>query len=164
MGDINIPPELLDHIFSHLHYLDWETSWDHSAYGKYALDSCTRVCHSWSDVARPHLFRDVVYSFRPVPYSVALNDDGEYPKDISTYECFDSIYKKSARFKTLPMFYAFLQQNAMAQNSIRRLRLDAWPRGSSAFFNDHDGVDADIFRDLLQLLPRLRVLHLTTIS
>jgi hypothetical protein len=160
----DLPPELLDIVFSHLYEEDWEVSWYILGPAKAALDSCTRVCRAWNAVARPHLFRDIVYSFRPNPYSVLANEDGEYPRDDPRYAMFDPKYRPDARFKTFPMFFAFVQRSPMAQESIRRLRLEAWPRGSSTFYEDHDGVDAKLFSQLLQLLPRLRVLHMANVS
>lgn len=159
MGEL--PPELLDIVFAHLHPSDWDTSWDKSACGKFELDSCSRVSRSWNAAARSHLFRDVIYSFRPVPPSevTTLNDDGEYSSIHDGYARFDRNYKHDARYKTLPMFHSFIQRSPLVQNSLLRLRLDLWQRTSS-FYDDSDRADAEMFVSLLRLLPRLRVLHL----
>ena len=159
-----LPPELLDLIFSHLHEDDWEIPKIPTAHGKYELDSCSRVCRIWSAAARPHLFRDVTYSFRAIPYDAALNEQGDYKDTLRKYECLDLQYKADARYKTFPMFFSFVQQSPMAQNSIRRLRLDAWPRGKSPFFDNSDCIDANVLAQLLQLLHRLRVLHLCNVG
>ena len=155
-----LPPELLDAIFSHLHTDNWEDSWDKLACGKLDLDACSRVSHSWNAAAVPHLFRDIVYSFRPVPYNTPYGR-GEYsttnPLDFSSA----SKSKPDARYKTLPMFYAFVQHSPFVQNSIRRLGLENRPRRDGfRLYDDTDCPDADVFIELLHLLPRLRVLRL----
>lgn len=160
-----LPPELLDIVFAHLHPSDWNTSWDKPACGKFELDSCSRVSRLWNAAARSHLFRDVIYSFRPVPPSevTTLNDDGEYSSVHHGCARFDQNHKHDARYKTLPMFHSFVQRSPLVQNSLLRLRLDLWQRRSS-FYDDSDRADADIFVSLLRLLPRLRVLHLYNFS
>lgn len=155
-----LPLELLDVIFCHLHGNDWELSYDLAAHGKYELDSCSRVSRLWNVAARPHLFRDVVYSFRPIPFIGTPDEDGEYPRSDPKFKCFSSQHKPAARFKTFPMFYSFIQRSPVVQGSIRRLRLNSWPRRDDSFFDETDRVAVDAFLGLLRLLPQLRVLHL----
>ena len=71
----------------------------------------------------------------------------------------------STRFKTFPMFLAFVQRFEVAQISIRRLRLELLPsQRFSNVHNDCDAVDVGEFVGLLRLLPRLSILHLDCVS
>lgn len=159
----HLAPELLDDIFSYLHATSWDSS-DCSVVRKPHLASCSLVCREWSIVARPRLFRDIVFSFRPVPYDAVLNDQGDYMGTRPKYDSFHPTLKPDVRYKTFPMFCAFIQQSPLAQNSIRRLRLDGWPRGQGAFLHDADRIYAAAFTQLLHLLPGLRVLHLYNVG
>ncbi|EKM59133.1 uncharacterized protein PHACADRAFT_205308 [Phanerochaete carnosa HHB-10118-sp] len=162
----DLPPELLDLVFSHLHEGEWEPSVAPISHSKYELDSCSRVCRMWNAAARSHLFRDITYSYRAVPYDATLNERGDYNDTLPKYGYFDAEYKPNARYKTFPMFFSFVAQSPIAQYNIRRLRLDAWPRDKSPFFYGQasDFIDASLFVQLLQLLPHLCVLHLCNVG
>jgi hypothetical protein len=158
-----LPPELLDDIFSRLHIEGWEHSTGKVACGKSALNACSLVSRSWNAVAWPHLFRDILYSFRPVPDDDVPDDNEEYPSTNPLYANFGA-GKEDARFKTFPMLFAFIQRTPLARNSIQRLRLEAWPRGASVTYLDSDNVDAQLLVSLLVSLPRLQVLHLGNVG
>ncbi|GJE84080.1 hypothetical protein PsYK624_001550 [Phanerochaete sordida] len=163
----DLPPELLDEILSYLHVGSWEPTTLSPRLDEYELDSCSRVCRAWNAVARPRLLRDVTYSFRAVPHDASLNEHGDYRGTLAKYSCFYPRHKEDVRYKTFPMFVNFVAQSPMAQHSIRRLRLDAWPRGSSGspfLVETHDCIDHVLFVQLLQMLSRLCVLHLVNVN
>ncbi|GJE84093.1 hypothetical protein PsYK624_001680 [Phanerochaete sordida] len=159
-----LPLELWGIVFSYLHSMDWEPTRELPLPDKDDLAACTLVSRMWSAVARPHLFRDITYSFRPVPEDVTPNDQGDYCDTLEKYECLDPARDES-RFKTFPMFFNFVSSSPVAQNSIRRLRLDGWPSTDEEEGTDYyPTLDAEPFVALLQMLPRLCVLHLFLIN
>lgn len=58
------PPELVDMVLRHV---DWTASWPAAHDERQTLSTCALVSRSFYVLARPHLFRSVVYSFQSVP-------------------------------------------------------------------------------------------------
>ena len=109
----------------------WEapSTGTHLPRGKNELDACSRVCHAWNAIALPHLFGDVVYTFCSVPTDMDVGGDGEYPRGHDDCVVFDGYSERmrDIRFKTFHMFLAFVKRSCIAQNGIKRLRLETWP-------------------------------------
>ena len=158
----HLPLELFDIVFGFLHAQYWEDSWNEPFHGKEALHYCSLVSRDWNALAKPHLFHDVVYSFRGQPPTQII------PEYRWKYEFFCSS-RPNLRFKTLGMFIEFLEQSSV-RKYIYRLRLDVWPLPVRPHINEmyrillrRDKIDPDLLVRLLTLLPRLSTLHLINV-
>jgi hypothetical protein len=155
------PPELIDVVFDALHTEDWEESWNQPLYGKRDLHACSLVSRTWHAVAREHLFRDVVYSFQHIPRNPEPENDAYARTSPNCWYSFTD--KVSARYKTFPMFCAFVDKSPAVQRSIRHLRLEAWPSSVHGAFEESDKINTGLFVRLLKTLPSLTTLHLYNI-
>ncbi|KIP04359.1 hypothetical protein PHLGIDRAFT_15250 [Phlebiopsis gigantea 11061_1 CR5-6] len=159
----DVPTEIVDVVFGNLHSYPWEKGLDvqyhEETHGKPHLRACSLVSRSWNAVARRHLFRDIVYSFKRVPpgHSNPENLDSNHP------------YGKwspaiGVRWKTFWMFCEFLRTNSDVRRYIIRLKLDAYAaRGrarSGGLYDAGDFVPSELFVELIQSLPRLHTLLL----
>ena len=134
-------------------------------HGKPDLHSCSLVSRSWNAITRRHLFRDVVYSFKCVPETPT--DCGNQGRVSECHPYGRWSPEIPIRYKTFPMFCAFLRGNPAARSCVIRLKLDAFPEPSKTFtspmYEDKEKIGLDLFTELLHLLPRLKSLRLCNI-
>lgn len=165
-----LPLEIFGAVLEHLHPLEWEVKWVDTIQNKRDLHNCSLVSRAWNACLRPHLFRDIAYSFRRPKvdgqhhYSAAVSSMDPYWAEFTDA-------RRDARHKTLAMLVAFLRDNPSIQPYVRRLKLDNWPvddpsdhtsscRRIGWALREADHVDPGLFAELLQNLPALQVLHL----
>ncbi|KIP02916.1 hypothetical protein PHLGIDRAFT_271568 [Phlebiopsis gigantea 11061_1 CR5-6] len=158
--------DILDLVFAWLHPKEWRRSWPQTMLAKDLrkdLATCSLVSKRWRAMARPHLFRDIVYTFRAVPEERTTAVEGEP-------------YLTEPRYRTLRMFHTFLQQNNFACTAIRRLQLRALPATAndgtvmSMFYKipdfvygPQDMVQVELFMDILALTYNISDLDLREI-
>ena len=158
-------PELVSEVLEHLHSADWKHSFPMSCIAKETILSCSLVSRTWREVAQPHIFRDIVYSFCRPNGIGSLNDyepqdtdprfPGRFYQHVNTGE--------SKPHKNLPMFVEFLQQTPQAARCVRRLLLvaDAWSWPET--LPDEDCLDPTLLSTLTKLLPQLNELWLVDV-
>ena len=158
--------DILDLVFAQLHPTEWKRCWPQSMVAKdlnKGLAACSLVSKRWRVMARPHVFRDIAYSFRAVPEEGTTAVEGEP-------------YMAEAQYRTLRMFHAFLQQNSFARSAIKRLRLRALPTTANDgavismlykvedfVYGSRDMIAIELFMDVLTLTTNLSELDLRNI-
>lgn len=152
------PPELVDAVVKELHPALWDPQWPESPGSKQDLHACSLVCRLWNGVARPHLFRDISFSFQRHRFTGLAASS----PPLEQYWRIFCLKRQNVRHKTLEMLLCFLQASPSVSSCVRRLKLDMWP--DILFrFNEDNQVDSVVFNEILQRLPRLQVLHLCNI-
>ena len=159
----DFPAEIVDLVFESLHPYQWDKGLDvqyhEETHGKPHLRACSLVSRSWNAVARRHLFRNVVYSFKKHPSGDLSPEDPEHWPPHGRWSP-----EISVRWKTFAMFCKFLRTNPSVRNYIIKLKLDAYaaryltPRNS--LFDSNDFLSSQLFIELIQSLPRLHTLLL----
>lgn len=169
-----LPPELVHQILTHVEVREDNPQGSLFAYPQSSLSVCSLVCHSWNEIARHYLFRDIVYTF------VSVNRAGMEPWDDrdallgfkhwvgfpSEEDLVDSNVIQPT--KTMPMLTDFLRAKPHYASCIRTLTLrgspHAWHRSareSYTFSYDEDLYDdPDVVAELLAELPSLSGLTL----
>lgn len=174
-----IPPELVDQIFQGLHTPAEERVDVWQGDPKGSLTACSLVCHSWNAIARPHLFRDVVYTYisevraglepwDDIPDAQA--DFGRWCKFPSTYHSINPRVMEPT--KTLSMLCDFLHDHPHCASCVRTLSLRGSPHHWTpalgerrlGFAYDSDYFeDPEVFTMILAQLPRLSRLNLVDV-
>lgn len=161
--NLYLAQELLSEIIGHLHPDEWDVPWIDAPENKRDFYSCSLVSHAWNAATKPHLFRDIAYSFREedkcAPYETQDNEE-----EFKLWRLF-VLTRQLVRYKTIRMLCTFLRKNPGIQPYVRHLKLELWPSRkpldpSEWKLGPEDEIDASLFGDLLALLPQLTVLHL----
>lgn len=174
-----IPPELIDQIVGELHTPATERIEIWQGDPKGSLTACSLVCHSWNAIVRPHLFRDVLYTYvsevragmepwDDIPDVAA--DFGRWCKFPSTYRYINPRVMEPT--KTLSMFSDFLQDHPYYASCVRTLTLRGSPHAWTpalgerrlGFSYESDYFeDPEVFSMILSQLPRLSRLNLVDV-
>lgn len=158
------PPELVDIVLQNLQPVDWGASWPTARDERQGLCACALVSRSCYFLARPYLFRSVVYSFQKGSEESMLRPI----KTARWAYCADAEPYHSAKhvpMKTFRMFSDFLDRSPVILSTIRQLRLACFPqltRGTQEWeygFSTGDRVELAEILTLLKNIPNLEVLH-----
>ncbi|EKM52049.1 uncharacterized protein PHACADRAFT_262502 [Phanerochaete carnosa HHB-10118-sp] len=128
---VQLPPELLDAVFTEL-----------DSYKKQDLRSCSLVCHVWSALSRPHLFRQVTYTLR---------DNSKCPETISNLR---------AAFRNILTFFEEHPEFAIYTQELNLKTIPVLNRHEWLIPPDAGYHDPAAFLSLLGLFSRLEHLRI----
>ena len=134
-----LPVELIDMVIEHLHPRDFCSFAGH--YAKRDISSCALVCRSWASLVRPHVFREIDYTF--------------FGPETGRYAQEDGICSNP---RTFQMLHAFLAASPAVARHVRKLRLLQDVQVGC------EPIPYDEFLAFLDVVPNLRELYLCDVA
>ena len=147
----DLPPELLDHIFSYL------TPCYTSSTPKADLSACTLVTRQWRDLAQSHLFHSFYFAFDCSREDETWSPDTQYPHVHNAQAGISPVPLRPPVF-SLPMLYRFLSQHQHIGRYIRTANFSTTSNGTSPVDLIH--VKFQLFMEVMKLLPLMEALLL----
>ncbi|GJE88443.1 F-box protein [Phanerochaete sordida] len=155
----DLPPELVTLILEDLYEPPPSTPPDEPS-DKSNLRACRLVCRSWATLAAEQLFRAIYVSFCPSVEDAWQMVDGLYPPLRGRW--MRDHHGKKWPLKTLEGFREFFASRDDLRSHVRWVLLRGYT--SDAWDADKREVSAQLFVEIVNMLPRLHVLHLTNVS
>lgn len=112
--------------------------------GKKDLLACGSVCRYWREIALPHIFRDIAFTFRSVPEQADPSAESNFaidrfPRDEQEQYWRDRLWAGLYCRQSLVCFLRFLAGAPTIRELVKRLYLEAQPGYKSLQFGVHGG-------------------------
>ncbi|GJE91588.1 hypothetical protein PsYK624_077380 [Phanerochaete sordida] len=158
-----LPPELLDAVFGQL-VLPQKGRQTTSYWDKENLSSCALVCHTWTALAQPYLFRHVSYALKHDSDEDSDEDwDEDWDEDLDEGEDLEEQCDARAALHNVLEFYVEHCHLAahVRQLSLETVRTGGYGHSSRWIISPETGYqEPSVFMNTLQTFPRLQRLSL----